>query len=90
VSQGNGQATTIYLSDQPLYTAALQVGLTYIKDGTQAPGAFQLLADRSAELRLLSAVIKDGQRLDNGQMTMAFYAEDDVFVKPPWWRRELF
>lgn len=83
--------TKIYLTDQPIYKAAVQVAMSAVQDGTRTPRAFELLVNHSVELRMLSAAMRDGQRMDRPNTAIAFYVqEEEVFVKPPWWRRDLF
>lgn len=83
----DGSTTEILLSDQPIYTAALQVAT----EAQEGPAGVALAA-RSVEMRLLAPALRAGQAIDiRGLAAPGFFGYDkELFARPPWWRRRLF
>jgi len=79
-----GKDIRIYLSDQPLYVAGVDVGVTSLHHGTATPRALQLLVNRSVEVRLLSSLIKAGKPLPEApNIAIGLPADPEgAFIKP--------
>lgn len=91
VRHPDGSDTYIFLSDQPLYVAAVQIAVQSLHHGTPAPATAQTLMSWSSELKVLAPEIQAGNPVDGRAVSKLLYGYGkDVFNKPPWWQRRLF